>query len=437
MTTQTGRPFERVMTPLREFLESTVAGGVLLLVAAVVALIWSNSPWADSYHMLWEETYLTIGVADNALTMSLHHWINDGLMAVFFLVVGLEIKRELLVGELASVRRASLPVAAAVGGAVLPAILFLAIVGPGSPDARGWGVPMATDIAFALGVLALLGRRVPLGLRIFVAALAIADDLLAVLVIALFYTDELSVTALAGAGVILLLLLIANRMGVRRPFVYGLLGLGLWFAVLQSGVHGTVAGVLLAITIPARQRVTDRDFADNARELIDDFEGGSAKAPQERYSALWDLESLTEKAQAPMLRLEHSLTPIVAFLIVPLFALANAGVTLTGDLAALLGDPVVIGIVVGLLIGKQVGITGAAWLVVRTGFAALPVGVTWAHVYGAAWLCGIGFTMSLFIANLAYGISPALAEAKIGILIASVIAGVVGYLLLRRRSGTS
>jgi len=220
---------------------------------------------------------------------------------------------------------------------------------------------------------------------------------------------------------------------VRRPFVYGLLGIGLWLAVYVSGVHATVAGVLLAITIPARQRVTDKDFADNARELIDDFQHGSAKAPQERYSALWELESLTEKAQAPMLRLEHSLTPLVAFLIVPLFALSNAGVTFTGDIAATLSDPVVIGIVAGLIIGKQVGITGAAWLVVKFGLAALPSGVKWRHVYGAAWLCGIGFTMSLFIANLAFGISDLLTAAKIGILIASVIAGVTGYLLLRRQ----
>jgi NhaA family Na+:H+ antiporter len=202
--------------------------------------------------------------------------------------------------------------------------------------------------------------------------------------------------------------------------------------VLQSGVHATVAGVLLAATIPARQRVSDDDFAADAREIIDDFEGGSARAPQERYSSLWELESLTEKAQAPMLRLEHSLQPLVAFVIVPLFALANAGVTISGDLGTMVRDPIVIGIVAGLIIGKQVGITALAWIVVRLKWAALPAGVSWGHIYGAAWLCGIGFTMSLFIANLAYGEAVELAEAKIGILIASVIAGVVGYVLLRR-----
>ncbi len=432
MTTPTTPPIERLMTPLREFFERTVAGGILLLFAAIAALIWSNSPWAASYQQLWQETYLAIGLGEFSLSMSLQHWINDGLMAIFFLVVGLEIKRELLVGELASVRRATLPVTAAVGGAVLPALIYLAIVGPGSPEARGWGVPMATDIAFALGVLALLGNRVPLGLRIFVAALAIADDLLAVLVIALFYTDQISVPALAAAVAVLILLGIANRMGVRRPFVYGFLGIGLWLAVLGSGVHATVAGVLLAIMIPARQHVSDDDFAVDARELIDDFEGGSVLSPQERYSSLWELESLTEKTQAPMLRLEHSLTPVVAFVIVPLFALANAGVTIAGDLAAMVRDPVVIGIVAGLIIGKQIGITAAAWLVVRFKLALLPPGVTWSHIYGAAWLCGIGFTMSLFIANLAFVDSSALAASKIGILIASLIAGGVGYIALRR-----
>jgi NhaA family Na+:H+ antiporter len=425
------RPIERLFTPLREFLASTVAGGVLLMAAAIVALVWSNSAWSDTYDQLWS-TPLTIGFGDAGLSLSLHDWINDGLMAIFFLVVGLEIKRELLVGELASARRAALPVAAAVGGAVLPAVIFLLIVGPSSPDARGWGVPMATDIAFALGVLALLGSRVPLGLRIFVAALAIADDLLAVLVIALFYTSDLSLVALATAGVVLTLLIAANLLGARRPVIYALLGIALWFAVLQSGVHATVAGVLLAMTIPARQRVSDTDFAENARELVDDFESASAQAPQERYSSLWDLERITEQAQAPMLRMEHSLTPLVSFVIVPLFALANAGVLLSADIGGMLSEPVVLGIVTGLILGKQIGITVASYLVVRSGLGALPAGVTWRHIYGAAWLCGIGFTMSLFIADLAYGRSDTLTLAKLGILAASIAAGLAGYLLLSR-----
>lgn len=424
-------PIERVLVPLRQFVDSNVAGGVLLLAAAAIALLWSNSPWVDSYDALWAMP-VSVGLGEASLTMDLHHWINDGLMAVFFLVVGLEIKRELLVGELASVRRALLPAAAALGGALLPAAIFIVIVGPGSPAARGWGIPMATDIAFALGVLALLGPRVPLGLRIFVAALAIVDDLLAVVVIGLFYTAELSVPALAAAGVVMVLLLGANRLGVRRPLVYGVLGVALWLAVLESGIHATVAGVLLAMTIPSRERIPDVHFADRARDLIDDFVGSAKKAVHHRQAALWELEAITEHAQAPMLRMEHTLTPWVAFAIVPLFALANAGVRLTGDPWGIVTDPLVIGIVVGLIVGKQVGITAAAWLIVRAGLASLPHGVTWAQVYGAAWVCGIGFTMSLFIADLAFGSGDQLAHAKVAILAASVIAAIGGYVLLAR-----
>jgi NhaA family Na+:H+ antiporter len=430
-TTLPEQPVDRLLAPFREFTAREASGGVLLMAAAVIALVWANSPFADSYDALWSTTF-TIGAGEFVLAKSLHLWINDGLMAVFFLVVGLEIKREVLVGELASARRAILPIAAAAGGAILPAILFLLVAG-GDPEAvRGWGVPMATDIAFALGVLALLGSRVPLGLRIFLTALAIVDDLLAVLVIAVFYSSDLSVTALGVAGAILVALLVANRLGVRRPVVYALLGIALWVAVLQSGIHATVAGVLLAMTIPARTRIDPADFLERARGFLADFGRQVGDDPDdEHHAALWELEDLTEHAQAPMLRMEHALHPWVAFLIVPLFALSNAGVPIGGDLVATASEPVVLGVLVGLVLGKQIGITLAAWLVVRAGLAALPDGVTWRHIYGAAWLGGIGFTMSLFVADLAFGASPTLALAKIGILTASVVAGVGGYLILR------
>jgi NhaA family Na+:H+ antiporter len=291
---------------------------------------------------------------------------------------------------------------------------------------------MATDIAFALGVLALLGSRVPLGLRIFLTALAIVDDLLAVLVIAIFYTSDLTLPALGAAAVILGALVAANRLGVRRPIVYALLGIALWVAVLQSGIHATVAGVMLAMTIPARTRIDPADFLERARSFIADFGRDVGEDPDEgHHAALWELEDLTESAQAPMLRMEHALHPWVAFLIVPLFALANAGVPIAGDLVGAATEPVVLAILFGLVIGKQVGITVAAWLVVRAGLAALPDGVTWRHIYGAAWLGGIGFTMSLFVADLAFGDSPALALAKIGILAASILASLGGYLILR------
>jgi NhaA family Na+:H+ antiporter len=316
-------------------------------------------------------------------------------MALFFLVVGLEIKRELIVGELASRRRATLPVVAAFGGAILPAIIFLGIVGPDDTHARGWGIPMATDIAFALGALALLGSRIPVGLRVFVAALAIADDLIAVLVIAAFYTAALDLAALLAAGGVLAALVAANRLHVRQPLVYAALGICLWLAVLNSGVHGTVAGVLLAATIPAHSAGSD------------------------------------SASSSLMSRFEHLLTPWAAFVIVPLFALANAGVTLGSELGQMLFDPVVLGIGLGLIVGKQVGITAAALMTVRSGAAALPDDVSWRQIYGAAWLCGIGFTMSLFIADLAYAGTAALDPAKVAILGASLISGGVGFALLR------
>jgi NhaA family Na+:H+ antiporter len=426
-------PIDRVMSPFREFTASSVSGGLLLMAAAIVALVWANSPWAESYTALWD-TPMTIGIGQYALTKPLLLWINDLLMAVFFLVVGIEIKRELLVGELDSRRKAVLPIAAAVGGAVLPALIFLLVVA-GGPGASGWGIPMATDIAFALGLLALLGSRVPVGLRIFLTALAIVDDLLAVLVIAVFYTEDLNVTMLAGAGAIVAVLLLANRMGVRHPIVYFALGAVLWLFVLRSGVHATIAGVLLAATIPATTRVDAPTFVRQARGILDRFDRHVAGRPDARvedhHEALWELESVTERAQAPMIRIEHTLHPWVNLLIVPLFALANAGVALSRDVLSIPPDPIIVGIVLGLVVGKQVGITTATWLVVRRGVAALPDGVTWRHIYGAAWLGGIGFTMSLFIADLGLDEGDQLSMAKVGILAASVIAGTGGYLLLR------
>jgi NhaA family Na+:H+ antiporter len=427
-------PIDHILAPFREFTRSSASSGLLLMAAAVVAMALANSPWSTEWEALWEAE-LSISLGPLEISQSLLHWINDGLMAIFFLVVGLEIKREVLVGELASVRRATLPIVAAVGGATLPAVIFLAMVGGGEAG-RGWGIPMATDIAFALGVLAILGSRIPLGLRVFLAALAIVDDLLAVLVIAVFYTADLSLPALAAAGGILVALVAANLLGVRRPLVYGLLGIALWMAVFGSGIHATVAGVLLAFTIPSRTRLDSDAFVERARTIVDDFEGrtvgGEDASTEEHHAALWELEDAAEKAQAPMLSIEHTLQPWTAFLIVPLFALANAGVAIRGELAAIVVEPIFLGVLLGLVIGKQVGISLAAWAIVRLGLASLPDGVRWRHIYGAAWLGGIGFSMSLFIAGLAYGDGPMLTFAKVGILAASIVAGVGGYLVLRR-----
>jgi len=431
-------PVDRLLAPFRAFTGSAAAGGILLMAAAVVALLAANSPLASSWTALWQ-TPLTIGLGEFGLSKPLQLWINDGLMAIFFLVVGLEIKREVLVGELASFRAAALPLAGAVGGAALPALIFIAIASGAGPEAvRGWGVPMATDIAFALGVLALVGSRVPVALRVFLTALAIVDDLLAVLVIAVFYTSDVSMPALGAAALTLGALVVSNRLGVRRPLVYGLLGIGLWVAVLQSGVHATVAGVLLALTIPASVRLEPRAFAARVRDLLLDIEDGDARNDthlRERHAALWDLEDAALHAQAPMLRIEHALHPWVALFIVPVFALANAGVTIEGNLADVLAEPVVLGIAFGLVVGKQLGITAATWLVLRAGLASLPAGLSWRHIHGAAWLGGIGFTMSLFIADLAYQDPATLALAKVGILAASVVAGLGGFVILRATAG--
>ncbi|HEX6106866.1 MAG TPA: Na+/H+ antiporter NhaA [Gemmatimonadales bacterium] len=426
---------ERVLWPFQQFAHRESAGGVVLLVTTVVALVWANSPWAESYHYVWERTF-TVGAPGFGLSLSLHHWINDGLMAVFFFVVGLEIKRELLVGELSTRRGAAFPIAGAVGGMVVPAAIYAAI-NAGGPGAAGWGIPMATDIAFALGVLALLGPRVPLALKVFLAALAIVDDIGAVLVIALFYTADLSLGALAWAGGALVLLVLANLSGVRHPAVYAVVGLVLWVAVLYSGIHATIAGVLLAMTIPARTRLDPDQFLERAQAALDDFERGSGGhttvlTNEEQQEALQRLEELCEAAQAPLLKLEDKLHAVVAFGIMPLFALANAGVPLSRDVAGVLGEPISLGIILGLLLGKPLGITAAAWLAVRSGLAAKPANVPWPAVHATGWLAGIGFTMSIFIAGLAFPSAAELTAAKLGVLAASLAAGLVGWALMRK-----
>ncbi len=393
----------RLLDPLREFLREEAAGGLVLVVAAIVALVLANSPWSQGWESLWS-TDLGVEVGGAHWGMSLHHWVNDGLMVVFFLVVGLEIKRELVMGELREPRTAILPIVAAVGGAVLPAIIYLAL-NQGGPGASGWGVPMATDIAFALGVLALVGRGLPPGLRLFLATLAIVDDLIAVLVIALFYTSSVDLLGVAEVVVVMLLLVVANRRGVRSLLVYGVLGVALWLGVLVSGVHATVAGVLLAATIPAVVGAAPGD-------------GRSTRSP--------------------LVRLEDLLHPWSAYLVVPLFALANAGVRLEGGLDSITG-PIGLGIILGLLVGKPLGIVGFTWLLVRTSVATLPEGVTWRQLVGLGILAGIGFTMSLFIADLAALDEAGHRSAKLGVLAATVVTAAVGWVVMRRmaRRGVS
>jgi NhaA family Na+:H+ antiporter len=433
--TRKKEPIEVLLRPINDFLQKEASGGILLIIFTVVALAWANSPWSDAYHDLWH-TYISISVGDSVLNLSILHWINDGLMVIFFFVVGLEIKRELLVGELSSIKKASLPVAGAIGGMLLPA-LFYVFFNSGTDAVSGWGVPMATDIAFVIGILAILGSRVPLGLKVFVVSLAIADDIGAVMVIAIFYTSNISMTALLGVALILVLLGIVNKLGVKSLVIYSILGLLLWLAVLQSGIHATIAGVLLAFTIPAKARINTERFSKNTKDLLDKFEkagehGENVLTNETRQADVMAIEECCEKILTPLQRFEHGLHPWSSFVIMPLFALANAGVTFKGmDLGAALASPVSIGIIAGLFLGKQFGIFGFAWLAVKIKLASLPEGVSWSKIYGAGILAGIGFTMSLFIAGLAFTDDSILNLSKIGILTASLIAGVAGYVVLK------
>lgn len=419
------------VSPFQEFFRTETAGGALLIACSGAALAVANSAWADAYHRLLATT-LTIAAGGHGLSLSVHQWINDGLMAVFFLLVGLEIKREALAGELASPRHAALPIAAALGGMVVPASIYF-LANSGGIEARGWAIPMATDIAFALGALALVAPRAPNGLKIFLAALAIVDDLGAVLVIALFYTGEIVWSALGMAALILLLLMALNLLGIRRLTPYVVLGLGLWFFVHESGVHATIAGVLLAFAIPTRTRINAAEFSAKARGLLDDFDrtetGDLAVLTSKgQQDAVVGLERASEFVTSPLFRLEHALHSLSAFVVMPLFAFSNAGIDLTPSA----GARVTVAVMLGLAVGKPLGITAAAWAAVRLRLAALPEDVSWTALHGCAWLGGIGFTMSLFIATLAFQGTGLLDPAKLGILGGSILAGSVGAVVVRR-----
>jgi NhaA family Na+:H+ antiporter len=425
---------EPVVRPFLQFTAQEASAGIVLLACTVAALVWANSPWSDSYHDLWE-THLRFGIGGHALDEPLHFWINDALMAVFFFVVGLEIKREVLVGELANPKRAALPILAAIGGMAVPAALYMAL-NAGSEGSDGWGIPMATDIGFSLGVLALLGSRIPVTLKVFLTAFAIADDIGAVAVIALFYTDEIVWTNLAVAASFLGVLSVLNWLGVRHAVAFGVFGLGVWLAFITSGIHATVAGILVAVTIPSSVRIDPREFVEHGRALLDRFEGSIAHnstdhATDAQSGAVAELEQACMDVESPLQQLEHDLHPLVGFVIMPLFALANAGVALDGGAFDALSSRVALGVLVGLVIGKQIGIFTFAWLAIRLRIATKPLGVSWRQIYGVSWLGGIGFTMSIFITGLALEGSELVSESKLAILVASVVCGAVGWWILR------
>ncbi len=429
----------QVRNLFQRFTRLQASGGILLLISTILALIWANSPWAHTYFELWE-TNLAITLGNFSLAEHLLEWVNSGLMVVFFFVVGLEIKRELIVGELSSPKRAALPIMAALGGMLLPGAIYTAL-NAGTVRASGWAIPTATDIAFTLAVLTLMGNRVPFTLKVFFTALAIADDLGAVLVIALFYSQDIHLAGLVAAGIILLALIGLNAAGVRRPLPYSLLGVGLWLAFLESGLHPTIAGVLLAFTIPTRTQARPHAFMAQCIAVLGGVDSTtSLKAAESnpekkdvsnrQQAAAHTLEAIAERMQTPAQRLEHSVTPWATYLILPLFALANAGVSLSGNVAQAVTSPIGLGIIAGLVLGKPLGITLFSWLAIKIGVAEMPARVTWSQLFSAACLAGIGFTMSLFIANSAFSDATLLSIAKISILMASLLSGIIGAVLL-------
>jgi len=445
ITRPTGPAKEEVFQPMRwgfqRFFKKEASSSILLMATTVMALIWANSFLSHTYHELWH-TDFSLVLGRYHITKSLGHWIDDGLMTFFFFTVGLEIKRELMVGALASLKKAMFPAAAAVGGMLFPGLVYL-IFNYGTDTIGGWGIPMATDIAFALGAIAIFGKRLPIELRIFLTAFAIADDLGAVFVIALFYTKEIVWGYLIICIFFIAALAVANLLWIRWTVLYGLLGLGIWFAVLGSGVHPTVAGIVTALFIPARGRYDTERFVRTVNDIMGSFRceeedcGYTILLNRDHLNAVHALEVACHDVETPLQQLEHVLHPWVAFGVLPLFALANAGLTLGGmDLSGALTHPVSLGIVLGLVVGKPLGVVLFSYVAVKTGLADLPTGVRWKDIIGAGMLGGIGFTMSLFISGLSFDSQLLLDYAKLGILLGSVLSGLAGitFLALSLRS---
>lgn len=423
-----------IIKPFKEFTETEQLGGITLIFCALAALISTNFILFENYNAFWN-TKMTVKVADIGLEKSISLWINDGLMAIFFFVIGLEIKREILTGELNSLRKASLPIIAALGGMFAPALIYI-IFNLNSPESiSGWGIPMATDIAFTLGILALLGKRAPFSLKVFITGVAIIDDIGAVLVIAIFYSSNINSSILLIALGIFLILIFLNRFNFQNPSIYIILGVALWFIILQSGIHATIAGVLLAFTIPARNKVNADEFIEKSTFLVEKFQtsgkcGSGVFLNQKQQSAIKALESACQNVEPPLQRYERILHYWVAFLIIPIFILANSGVLL-GDIPSAI-HPIELGIFFGLLIGKPLGIGLATWFAVKSGITSIPKGLTWMHILGVSFLAGIGFTMALFIGNLALNDPTLITMQKFTVLLASLIAAIIGVIILSR-----
>ena len=424
--------------PALRFTNVEASSGIVLIVAAVAAMVWANlSVFGDSYLQFWE-THFELSFGPIHLDEDLKHLVNDGLMAIFFFVVGLEIKRELVLGELRDAKKAALPAMAALGGMVVPALIYVAFnAGSGGEAVNGWGIPMATDIAFSLGILALVGSRAPVGAKLFLLALAIVDDIGAIAVIAIFYTSDLSLGYLALGLAAIVVMAVATNVNIRTNVLYIPLGILVWYAFLESGVHATIAGVLIGLITPARPFYTPEEFDATARSVLDYYpsesNGGSRTSLAEYEARL--VADVARESISPLHRAEHALHNWSSYVIIPIFALANAGVRLVGvDIGEAVSSAVSLGVIFGLVVGKTVGVSIFSWVAVRTGLGSLPDGVTWGNVVGVAALAGVGFTVALFITELAFTDTVIADRAKIGIFVASIIAGIIGYAIMRSTS---
>ncbi len=428
---------ENILKPIIKFIRHEINAGIVLLVATVAALIVANSPAADIYFKIFEETYINFEFEFWKLSKPVYYWINDGLMGIFFFLIGLEVKREIKIGELSTINKAALPGIAAIGGMIAPAVIFIAFNHSESLYANGWAIPMATDIAFALGVLAILGKRVPIELKIFLVSLAVVDDLGAVLTIAAFYTEEISFFYLSISLSIWLILFVLNKVGVRSIWVYIVIGIfGVWYPLLKSGVHATIAGVLVAFTIPITRNYNSKKFLQDVQTKLDQFKTFYRKnktlLSQEQYDSIDDIRKYCKQVSSPLQNLENTLHNVTFYFIMPLFAFANTGIRFKDlDLSLFLSNTLPLGIFFGLIIGKAMGITLFVFIFERLKLVTLPSQINYKMVIGAGFLAGIGFTMSIFIADLAFHNDDLIVVSKISILAGSVVAGLIGYFILK------
>ncbi|GJH40334.1 Na(+)/H(+) antiporter NhaA [Capnocytophaga sp. HP1101] len=430
----------KITSPIYEFAKKTRSGGIVLFITVIIALVLANSPLSKYYFGFLHHHFGFAINGETYLNLELHHWINDGLMAIFFFVVGLELKKEIVAGELSDLRKSLLPIVAAIGGMVVPAVIYVAL-NFHSETTAGWGIPMATDIAFSLGVLYFLGDRIPLSVKVFLTALAIVDDLGAVLVIAFFYTSDISFVNLGIGLALLAFLYVGKRIGIRSVFFYGLFGIVIWIAFLLSGIHATIAAVLVAFMIPANVAMVEKDFIAKTKKNLEEFKqidpNGLPTLSEEQLHLIEKISADARSSVPPLQRLEHALQPFVTFFVVPIFALANAGVSLSVNMSELLSTNVMWGVALGLFLGKVLGIFGGSYLLIKSKIATFPEGMNTRNLLGVSLLATIGFTMSLFVTTLAFEEPLYINQAKIGIFAASILGGILGYIVLSRSSKTN